>query len=438
MKKTLLLLLAGMTLTGHAQDFIWTSQNSGVEVVLNDVYFTDNQNGWAVGNDGVIINTTDGGKTWTAQQSGVTSTLNAVYFVDANNGYAVGGAGTGGSNPTVALKTVDSGVTWTTMSFGNSFFGFQDVAFSSLNHGIIVSSDSIYTTSDGGANWVNEYYVAGVEGVSLLTAVASFNDTLSLVGGRRNIPGRTSKMGEIFDRRLYNSPNIWGTSAASQIEESDRIISMEVASETHAFAGGINGKVYRMISDQINYNGPWKVVLNLTPAANQIMGDISFPTDNFGMVLTDYTVNSTTYSVMYYTSDAGTTWTTVPDTITTGIIWSVMAPTPDEVWAVGSQGKIYKGTRSTTAVNPMTLDLEVSLYPNPATDIITVEMTSQSNKLINYSMIDATGRIIDQGMWIVNASNSRFHLNLNDASKGVYFLKLKTQDREGTFRVLKN
>ena len=438
MKRILLYFFTVATLSVQAQNFIWTSQNSGVEVVLKDVYFTDNQNGWAVGYSGVILNTTNGGQSWTAQQSGVTSNLTAVYFVDANNGYAVGGVSSTGDNARVALKTIDAGATWTAMSVGNPFFGFQDVAFSSPDHGIIVSRDSIYTTSDAGATWVKEEYALSVEGVSLIQAVDSFSDTISLVGGQRNIPGRQSKMGEIFDRRLSNAPNIWGTTTASQIEESDRIFSLEVASATHAFAGGYNGKVYRMITDQINYNGPWKVVLNLKPAANQIMGAISFPTKDFGMVLTDVTIGKTTYSVVYYTYDAGTTWATEPDTITSGIIWSVMAPTPDEVWAVGSRGIIYKGTRSSTAVHQSRPDFDVSIYPNPATDVLNIVMTGKSNESIMYTLTDITGRIIDHGLWSLNPSNSRFEIDVSDAIKGVYFLKLSTEDRQSTFRLIIN
>ncbi len=47
----------------YAQNFNWTSQNSGVATTLNDVFFADNQNGWAVGEEGAIVNTNDGGET---------------------------------------------------------------------------------------------------------------------------------------------------------------------------------------------------------------------------------------------------------------------------------------------------------------------------------------------------------------------------------------
>ena len=438
MKRIVLLLLTIATITVNSQNFIWSAQNSGVETTLNDVYFIDNQNGWAVGTNGVILKTSDGGLVWSAQQSGVTAELRAVYFIDENNGYTVGGLGNIGPGANVVLKTTDAGSTWTTMSVGNPNFGYQDVAFSSINHGIIIAGDSIYATADAGANWIKEDYVAEVSGTSFNKAVASFNDSVSLIGGDRNNPNLSGKKGEIFDRRLWNAPYIWGTTAASQIDISDRIFSLEVASPSYAFAGGQNGKVYRMNTDQINYNGPWTVSLDLDPNSLQIIGSISFPTADLGMVLTDATINSIDYALVYYTFDLGAIWSSVPDTISTGSIWSIDAPTPNEAWAVGSGGKIYKGTRTNSAVNQMSLNIDVSLYPNPTTDIINIVMNSKNNELVNYSLTDVTGRIIDHGSWSLSSANSRFTLNVSKTNNGVYFLKLYTQERQGTFRILKN
>ena len=58
--------------------------------------------GWIAGFDGVILHTTDGGKTWTKQNTGVTLSLEALFFLDAKNGWAVGWAGT-------ILHTTDGG-----------------------------------------------------------------------------------------------------------------------------------------------------------------------------------------------------------------------------------------------------------------------------------------------------------------------------------------
>jgi photosystem II stability/assembly factor-like uncharacterized protein len=48
----------------------WTQADVPVSVNLTKVYFPDGANGWAVGHDGVVLHTTDGGKTWVKQLDG--------------------------------------------------------------------------------------------------------------------------------------------------------------------------------------------------------------------------------------------------------------------------------------------------------------------------------------------------------------------------------
>ena len=59
----------------------WSSQSSGFIGLLFDVRFTDGANGWAVGTSGTILNTTNGGSTWSSQTSGTTRNLEAIAVV---------------------------------------------------------------------------------------------------------------------------------------------------------------------------------------------------------------------------------------------------------------------------------------------------------------------------------------------------------------------
>ena len=59
----------------------WTAQTSGALYKLSAVQFNaDGQRGWVVGDGGTILATGDGGRTWAAQRSGVMSHLSAVHF----------------------------------------------------------------------------------------------------------------------------------------------------------------------------------------------------------------------------------------------------------------------------------------------------------------------------------------------------------------------
>ncbi len=93
-----------------------TDQTTGVGGELADVFFLDTGTGWAVGQDGVIIKTTNGGQTWSRQTSGTTSYLNAIHFADANHGWAVGRDGN-------ILSTADGGTTWTKIIWTIERFG---------------------------------------------------------------------------------------------------------------------------------------------------------------------------------------------------------------------------------------------------------------------------------------------------------------------------
>jgi len=50
--------------------------------------------GWAVGDGGTLLRTSDGGQSWTPQVSGVSQRLESICFTSATNGWAVGQGGT--------------------------------------------------------------------------------------------------------------------------------------------------------------------------------------------------------------------------------------------------------------------------------------------------------------------------------------------------------
>ncbi len=80
----------------------WSVLYDDTNKYLNSVDFINENIGYAVGNNGLILKTTDGGKNWENQPSGTDCNLNAVYFINKNIGYAVGYNGT-------ILKTVNGG-----------------------------------------------------------------------------------------------------------------------------------------------------------------------------------------------------------------------------------------------------------------------------------------------------------------------------------------
>ena len=84
------------------------------------------------------------------------------------------------------------------------------------------------------------------------------------------------------------------------------------------------------------------------------------------------------------------------------------------------------GNVSTNKFNKLT----VNVYPNPTTDIVTIET---DENLFNYSVYDINGREIQTGIF-----GSTKQINLQSASNAVYFVKVSTtQGSSATVKVVK-
>jgi photosystem II stability/assembly factor-like uncharacterized protein len=101
----------------------WQQAQVPVQVTLTAVYFTDENNGWAVGHDATILSTKDGGISWQLQQHlpQVEKPLLDVLFLDEKNGIAVGAYG-------LFYRTNDGGEHWT-IEYHNEFLYPDDQAY---------------------------------------------------------------------------------------------------------------------------------------------------------------------------------------------------------------------------------------------------------------------------------------------------------------------
>ena len=72
----------------------WQAVTVGSTGTPNAVFFVSHDEGWIIGDTGLILHTSDGGVTWVAQASGTVNGLNAISLTDPTHGFAVGQAGT--------------------------------------------------------------------------------------------------------------------------------------------------------------------------------------------------------------------------------------------------------------------------------------------------------------------------------------------------------
>jgi photosystem II stability/assembly factor-like uncharacterized protein len=132
----------------------WGGQFSDGDFILTSVSFCDSQTGWAVGEYGFIYHTADGGRLWTKQAGDFAYTedlsdiiggnfLFDVLAVDRMTAWAVGIDG-------YVIRTGDGGNTWQQIS-GN-FPQTQLFSIASNRHGTLIVSGnaSLLASNDGG------------------------------------------------------------------------------------------------------------------------------------------------------------------------------------------------------------------------------------------------------------------------------------------------
>lgn len=123
--------------------------DTGVEpgdVNLYGLSYGDADHAWVAGEFGVVVATTDGGRTWRQQMTPVESTLFGIRFSDPQHGIAVG-------LDSVILRTEDGGATWTQLPSpitGRSLF---DVFIRGQQGWIVGDQGTVLKTADGGASW---------------------------------------------------------------------------------------------------------------------------------------------------------------------------------------------------------------------------------------------------------------------------------------------
>jgi photosystem II stability/assembly factor-like uncharacterized protein len=141
--------------------------------------FIDEDNGWIVGDAGMIYATRNGGHTWLRQTVETSDTLYKVDFVDERNGWVV-------SNNAV-WNTSNGGVTWTHQLSHSCWYGALSIEFVSPSTGWIKSS-TLYHTSDGGDTWQDRKpeEIGGIGRVSFVTENQGFAITCCNVYSTQN------------------------------------------------------------------------------------------------------------------------------------------------------------------------------------------------------------------------------------------------------------
>jgi photosystem II stability/assembly factor-like uncharacterized protein len=160
----------GLSVVSDAASSQWNQAKTPVESDLDAVQFIDAQTGWASGHDGVILHSTDGGRTWTKQLDGIQARalFKAYYTKQASAGNKSAAA-----MLTQIQLNFEPGPTlpWLSIWFTDAKTGFA-----------VGSFGDIARTDDGGQDWAPWLeHVQNPEFLDL-NAIKNIGGTLFMVG----------------------------------------------------------------------------------------------------------------------------------------------------------------------------------------------------------------------------------------------------------------
>lgn len=126
----------------------WTLQRTPTHSNLQDIAIWDKDRAVAVGNQGIVIVTSNGGKSWNeivVPHSSIANKLMRVRAFEKGVAWAVGEAG-------ACLYTKDFGAHWTRM-MAEEDAAWNDVSFADQHGWMVGEFGRIGTSIDGGAHW---------------------------------------------------------------------------------------------------------------------------------------------------------------------------------------------------------------------------------------------------------------------------------------------
>jgi len=411
--------------------FKWTAQTSGTAADLNSVYFNNASTGWAVGDSGTILKTTDSGKNWQRQISGVPHDLHAVYFVKADTGWAVG-------LRNKILKTSNGGQTWQPQHTEGLFHFSDDVHFLNSTTGIAVGkyggNGEVLRTTNGGQNWTSMLTDA------ILLKSVHFVDNqrgwaVGVGGTRISITGRdlpSEDLVVIVDNPrsiILRTTNGGVTWTSIRFATTEWLRGVFFADLNSGWAVGDNGRILKTTDGGVS----WRNQASGTTATLYAVDFIN--------ALTGLAVGKN--GIILKTFDGGASWV-VEASGTNVLLYSVDFVNETTAWAVGAGGTILQASPFTVSVEekhqsdstPKQFVLEQN-YPNPFNPSTTIGFSLPRSSLVTLKIYNVNGEEV--AILLAKqlpAGRHQMQWNASNLASGVYFYRLQTDDFVATRKLI--
>ena len=347
----------GNTWTGGAVDM-------GPEPYVNNFSPVSNDIAWTSGVDlnfvSYVLKTTDGGNTWTRQLedgfSGPAGYVDFVHFWDAQNGVAVGD---------------------------------PDISDSDT-----IPFYEIYTTSDGGSNWSRVPSSPGLQPYPNEYGAAGFYQ----VKGDYVWFG-TIDLATFLSKRLYRSKDR-GYHWEELTTSADKLGLFSFSDTLHGIttirASATLGKFFYTE----NGGDTWTELPSFSTTAEEYMTSmVLIPQSNYILRVMSFDNIAGPFKTLL-SKDLGQSWIELGTTENAGDM-KFASPTvgyAGEWQPVDHRNKMYKyaGSPLTGLLSGQELVADISVSPNPTSDVLTVQVTTQEPSPFSLLLHDTQGRLIDQ------------------------------------------
>lgn len=409
------------------------------------------------GSYSTVFRTNNGGVLWEESRKGIAN--GEILALKEHNGIIYSGGREG------LYYTSDGGENWTELQNGLPF-GLPITAIEFNGNNIYLATDQygVYLSNDNGTTWVhsnsgltglyaeyindilffnNELYVATRDGVYKSTNngaswfLASTGLPTVFGGGLVNVNTLTSLGNTLYAgttlEKVYKSTdggNTWTLSGGSSFTIYSSTIRDLLTVGADLYAATDDG-VYKSIDS----GNTWTYLDFALTSTLATDGTKIFISNHGATVLTGFGV--------FESSDAGATW----QNITSGLLPASNVMTllayNDTLYGGTDTRSVWKKPISTTTgnyeINSQHSDLNCRIYPNPSSNIFTLEFDLSETKTISVLIIDVTGReVMSINAKSFSAGKNKINFNLSELNNGVYFCKIKSDENLQTVKLIKN
>jgi hypothetical protein len=122
----------------------------------------------------------------------------------------------------------------------------------------------------------------------------------------------------------------------------------------------------------------------------------------------------------------------------TAYVWNRTNPVADSDSTDNVSGKIviwYNEYRNGLSVSDVVYNDNIKVYPNPATDVLNVEVLGRNLENATIEIVDFSGKVVVSENSASSFANGAYSLNTKELSNGLYVVKISQDGKVSTTKV---